>query len=81
MDGEDEIGVRLADGAESFQVKNQQLEFDLLQGLQEGNNYVWNLAVDKTFAKLLQVSFQYDGRKTGNSQIVHGGRMQVRAIF
>ncbi len=61
--------------------KNQQLEFDLLQGLQEGNNYVWNLAVDKTFAKLLQVSFQYDGRKTGNSQIVHGGRMQVRAIF
>jgi hypothetical protein len=26
MDGEDEIGVRLADGAESFQVKNKKLE-------------------------------------------------------
>jgi hypothetical protein len=60
---------------------NQQLEFDLLQGLQEGNNFVWNLGIDKTFAKLLQVSAQYDGRKTGEARIVHGGRMQVRAIF
>jgi len=61
--------------------KNQQLEFDLLQGLQKGNNYVWNVGIDKTFAKLLQVSLQYDGRKTGESRMVHGGRMQVRAIF
>ena len=61
--------------------KNQQLEFDLLQGLQKGNNYVWNVGIDKTFAKLLQVSLQYDGRKTGESKMVHGGRMQVRAIF
>jgi len=61
--------------------ENEQLEFDILQGLQEGNNYVWNLGLDKTFAKLLQVSLQYDGRKTGESKSVHGGRVQVRAIF
>jgi hypothetical protein len=61
--------------------ENQQLAFDMLQGLQAGNNFVWNVGVDKTFAKLLQVSAQYDGRKTGPNPLVHGGRMQVRAIF
>ena len=61
--------------------QNQQLQFDMLQGLQEGNNFVWNLGIDKTFAKLLQLSIQYDGRKVGESPLVHGGRMQVRAIF
>ena len=60
---------------------NQQLEFDILQGLQKGNNFVWNVGIDKTFAKLLQVSAQYEGRKIGSSKMVHGGRMQVRAIF
>lgn len=64
---------------DSFQ--NEQLQFDILQGLQEGNNFVWNIGIDKTFAKLLQVSAQYDGRKIGEGNLVHGGRMQVRAIF
>lgn len=60
---------------------NEQLQFDMLQGLQEGNNFVWNVGIDKTFAKLLQVSVQYDGRKTGITKPVHGGRVQVRAVF
>lgn len=60
---------------------NEQLQFDMLQGLQEGNNYIWNVGIDKTFAKLLQVSIQYDGRKTGEIKSVHGGRVQVRAVF
>ncbi len=64
---------------DSFQ--NEQLQFDMLQGLQEGNNYIWNIGIDKTFAKLLQVSLQYDGRKTGEIKSVHGGRVQVRAVF
>lgn len=61
--------------------KNEQLQFDMLQGLQKGNNFVWNVGIDKTFAKLLQVTAIYDGRKIGTAKIVHGGRVQVRAIF
>lgn len=68
-------------GYNDDQFQNQQLEFDILQGLQQGNNFVWNLGIDKTFAKLLQLSIQYDGRKIGEAPLVHGGRMQVRAIF
>jgi hypothetical protein len=64
---------------ESFQ--NQQLQFDMLRGLQEGNNFIWNIGIDKTFAKLLQLSVIYDGRKVGDNSMVHSGRMQVRAIF
>lgn len=64
---------------ESFE--NQQLQFDMLQGLQEGNNFIWNVGIDKTFAKLLQLSVIYDGRKIGEAPMVHSGRMQVRAIF
>lgn len=61
--------------------RNEQLQFDMLQGLQVGNNYVWNVGIDKTFAKLLQVSVIYDGRKTGANKVVNSGRLQVRAIF
>lgn len=68
-------------GYNDDQFQNQQLQFDMLRGLQEGNNYIWNVGIDKTFAKLLQLSIQYDGRKVGESPLVHGGRMQVRAIF
>ena len=61
--------------------KNEQLEIDMLQGLQNGHNYVWLVSFDKTIAKNFQVSLVYDARKTGVSKIVHTGRAQVRAIF
>ena len=65
----------------SGSMKNEQLEIDMLQGLQNGNNYLWSVSIDKTIAKNFQISVLYDGRKTGTSTIVHTGRAQVRAIF
>lgn len=61
--------------------RNEQLEFDMLQGYQNGSNFVWVASFDKTIAKNLQVSLVYDGRKTGPEPIVHTGRAQVRAVF
>jgi len=61
--------------------KNEQLQIDMLQGLQNGHNFVWSLSFDKTIAKNFQLSLVYDGRKTGVSEIIHTGRAQVRAIF
>jgi hypothetical protein len=63
-------------------VENSPVGFALLEGLQNGQNLLWNLTWDKTIGKNLQVSVTYEGRKTGNdAPIVHVGRMQVRAIF
>ncbi|MGB1247275.1 MAG: hypothetical protein ACPG4Z_00210 [Chitinophagales bacterium] len=64
---------------DSFQ--NEQLAFDMLQGLQDGNNYIWGATLDRTIAKNLQLSMSYEARKTGETAIVHTGRAQVRAIF
>lgn len=60
---------------------NEQLQIDMLQNLQNGNNYIWSISFDKTIAKNFQFSLVYDGRKTGLSKIIHTGRAQVRAIF
>ena len=61
--------------------QNEQLEIDMLQNLQNGNNYIWTVSFDKTIAKNFQISIVYDGRKTGLSKIIHTGRAQVRALF
>ena len=61
--------------------KNEQLQIDILQGLQNGNNFLWSVSFDKTIAKNFQISLIYDGRKTGNVKIIHTGRAQVRALF
>lgn len=61
--------------------KNEQLQIDMLQGLQNGNNYLWSISFDKTIAKNFQISLIYDGRKTGDIKIIHTGRAQVRALF
>ncbi len=61
--------------------KNSSLEFIMLEGLQDGNNYLWNLVFDRRLAKNIQLSISYEGRKTGDANTVHVGRAQVRATF
>ncbi len=60
---------------------NTPVEFALLQGLQDGNNYLWNLAVDRRLSKNIQLNVSYEGRKTGEANMVHVGRAQIRAVF
>lgn len=57
------------------------LEFAMLQGLQDGQNYLWELTLDRRLARNIQLGFTYEGRKTGSARIVHVGRAQVRATF
>jgi hypothetical protein len=61
--------------------KNTPIEFALLEGLQNGRNYVWSLSLDQSLSKNLLLSLSYDGRKTGDARVVHVGRCQVRAQF
>ncbi len=61
--------------------RNTPVEYAMLEGLQNGRNYLWNLTFDKKIAKNIQLSISYEGRKTGITDIIHVGRAQVRATF
>lgn len=61
--------------------KNTPVEFAMLEGLQNGRNFIWNLTFDQALSKNISLSLSYDGRKTGDAHIVHVGRAQVRATF
>lgn len=60
---------------------NTPIEYALLQGLRNGDNYLWSLSLDRRVAKNILLGIGYDGRKTGGTPIVHTGRATVRAIF
>jgi hypothetical protein len=60
---------------------NTPVAFVMMEGLQNGKNYLWNISLDRQLSKFLQISIQYDGRRPDIGNVVHVGRAQVRAIF
>lgn len=60
---------------------NSSVAFNMLEGLQSGRNFLWNLVLDRQLSKSMQISLNYEGRKTGAGKVIHIGRAQVRAIF
>jgi len=55
--------------------------FALLNGLQPGKNLLWNTSLTRQIGRYLQMTFSYEGRKTGTADVVHVGRAGVTAIF
>jgi hypothetical protein len=53
----------------------------MLDGLMPGTNLLWNLQLTKRLLNNLELNFQYDGRKPGNTRTIHTGRASVTAIF
>jgi hypothetical protein len=60
---------------------NSPVGFAMLNGLQNGRNFLWNLSLDRQLAKNIQLNLSYEGRKTGTASMVHVGRAQVAATF
>jgi len=60
---------------------NSPVGFAILNGLQPGRNWLWNIGLDRQLAKNLQLSFSYEGRQTGTGRMVHLGRASVGAVF
>ena len=60
---------------------NPTLELALLEGLKDGQNFLWTVSMDRQLANNLQLGIQYEGRKTGERAVVHLGSMMVRATF
>jgi hypothetical protein len=60
---------------------NSPAAYTLLEGLQTGNNFLWNITFDTQLSNNTQLNIMYDGRKTGDNRINHIGRVGVRAVF
>ncbi len=60
---------------------NTAVAYAMLEGLQDGRNYLWSLNLDRQLSRSVQLSLQYEGRKTGDTRVIHVGRAQVRAVF
>jgi hypothetical protein len=55
--------------------------FELLESLKPGKNNVWTLSYQRTLSKKLQMSLQYNGRRSEGGRTIHSGGMEVRAYF
>jgi len=55
--------------------------YAMLEGLQNGNNILWDVNFDRKLSQVLQLTISYEGRKTGDAPVTHIGRLQMRAIF
>jgi hypothetical protein len=60
---------------------NSPLGFELLEALKPGINYVWSIGYQRSLSKNLQISVQYNGRKSEGNKIIHAGGMEVKAFF
>ena len=62
-------------------IQNSALGFEMLEGLKPGVNYTWNIGYQRSISKNLQLSIQYNGRKSEGNKMIHSGGMEVRAFF
>lgn len=62
-------------------IQNSGLGFEMLEGLKPGVNYTWNVGYQRSISKNLQLSIQYNGRKSEGNKTIHAGGMEVRAFF
>jgi len=60
---------------------NSPIEFDLLDGLKNGKNFIWNTLFTKRLSNNIDLNISYEGRRTGDAPTVHIARAQVKATF
>ncbi len=61
--------------------KGSFVEYDLLEGLKGGKNFLWSLGFTKRVSKVIDLILSYEGRKTGSNDALHVARMQAKATF
>lgn len=62
-------------------ITNSPAAFEMLQGLQAGNNQLWGIQLFHKLASQLQLNISYNGRKAEGSKTIHTGQMQARLVF
>lgn len=62
-------------------LENSPAGYELLQALRPGNNFTWSFNLTQKLFAGLQLTMQYEGRKSPSLNTIHTGRMQVSALF
>lgn len=60
---------------------NSSISYEMLDGLKNGDNIVWNLRYDHKLSKIFNLSIGYNGRTAEKSNVIHNGSVQLRAGF
>ncbi len=55
--------------------------YEILEGLQPGTNFTWQLLFQKKITRYLDLNLSYFGRKSEQSNTIHTGSMQLKAYF
>lgn len=60
---------------------NTSLVYEMLEGLHPGENITWGLSLQRNISAFMQLTLNYEGRKSEKVQTIHTGGMQLRAYF
>jgi len=60
---------------------NTPVAYQMLEGLQAGKNYTWNVVFNRKLNAFLNLNLNYVGRKSENSKTIHIGNIQLKAVF
>lgn len=60
---------------------NTPVAYQMLEGLQPGQNFTWNLLFNQKLNNFLNLNLSYLGRKSEASKAIHTGSVQLKAIF
>jgi len=62
-------------------LENSPVGYEILEGLRAGINYTWGIGYQQNLTNNLQITINYEGRKSGNLKTIHTGNITVRAIL
>jgi len=60
---------------------NTPVAFEMMEGLNKGQNITWNMSYQRNIAGNLQMLIGYEGRKPDSMKMIHIGNVQLRAFF
>ncbi len=62
-------------------VANATLSYIILDGLSNGNNFIFTAGIDKKVSKGLELNISYEGRKPQGISLINTGNISARALF
>lgn len=61
--------------------ENSSISYEMLEGLNNGKNYTWSLAIQTYLINFLQLNLNYEGRYSEGYHVINTGSLQLRASF